>query len=659
MKFSITVLLISLLSCASYGQEADSSALIFDDTKIYSYELEFYISNWEETLKYNYENGEEYMPARLKYGDMILDSIGVRYKGNSSYSMSLNTSKKPLKFKFDKYIDDQTFFGLNRLNFSNCVQDPSFMREKIAYDIARKFMPAPRAVFANIYIHNELIGFYVQVEQVDKTFLSRYFEDNSFNLYKAGDEGAFMIFRGTDQSIYEDEYELKTNEDLNDWTEFINLIDKLNNTPASVFKETLQNYLNLDNVIRHLAFNMVFSHFDSYTGSGRNFYFYDDQVSGQFNIIPWDFNETFGAYTNNWDVITQDVINISNLNNRPLNKRILENDSLRQVYLNYIKKMINGCASYDSVAAKADRIKPFIENHVQADNNKLYSYQNFIDNITNEVFIGMGIQVPGIKSFSQERNENLLIQISQYFLYTGDLVINEFMASNDTTIADQDGEYDDWIELYNNSNSPIFLSGYYLSDDENILTQWAFPDTSIQANGYLIIWADKDENQAGLHTNFELPVSGGTICLVNPDISIVDKIVFGAQTTDLCSGRYPNGTGSFTVVNPSFAAINQNTTEDDESIPDRFILSQNYPNPFNPKTTIKYYLPKQLHVCMKVYNIRGRLIKTLFSGRQPEGNYELVWNGTNEYGRRVSSGIYFYNIITDNFTAARKMILLK
>lgn len=376
--------------------------------------MHFYVTGWADSLEYNYENGEVYMPAQLTYGGMVLDSIGVRYKGHSSYMLSRNTPKKPLKFKFDKYRKDQTFFGLNRLNFSNCVQDPSFMREAISYNIARQYMPAPRTAYANIYIEGELIGFYVQVEQVDKIFLKRYFEDNGFNLYKSSDDGANLEYRGANQSVYESELELKTNEDLNDWSRLITMIDKLNNTPASAFVDTMQNYLNLDNCIRHLAFNMVLSHFDSYTGSGRNFYLYDDKVSGQFNIIPWDFNETFGAYTNNWDVITQDVVNVSNLIQRPLNKRILENDSLKQVYLNYISKMINSPASYDSIAARVDRIKSLIDSCVNADNNKLYSYQNFIDNIENDVYVGIGMLVPGIKSFSQKRNASLQAQIAQY-----------------------------------------------------------------------------------------------------------------------------------------------------------------------------------------------------------------------------------------------------
>ena len=68
------------------------------------------------------------------------------------------------------------------------------------------------------------------------------------------------------------------------------------------------------------------------------------------------------------------------------------------------------------------------------------------------------------------------------------LVINEIMASNFSEVTDQSGEYDDWVELYNGGNSAINLNGFYLSDNENDLTKWSFPNITIQPNDYLIVW---------------------------------------------------------------------------------------------------------------------------------------------------------------------------
>ncbi len=408
-------MLLFLLVCirTTTGMAVDSSDLIFDESKVYSYSLEYYVDDWEAQLKANYDSGQLYMPAKFTYGNIVLDSVGVRYKGNSSFTMSQSTRKKPFKIKFDKY-KDYTFFGLKRLNFSNGVKDPSFMREAISYKIARKYMPAPRTAFVNLFMEGDLIGLYVQIEQVDKTFLKRYFADEDFNLYKVGDHGAGLEYLGADQTLYEAKYELKTNEKINDWSAFISMIDKLNNTPADSFVTTMNGCLNLESCIEILAFNMVFSHFDSYTGSGRNYYFYDDSTTGRFYMIPWDQNEAFGSYSNNWNVITQDLITISNLTSRPLNRRVLENDSLTQKYLQYINHMIHGPAMYDSIAAMADKLKPLIESHVLADKNKIYSDQNFIDNIEKDIYLGVMGSIPGIKSFSQKRNEALKTQLDTY-----------------------------------------------------------------------------------------------------------------------------------------------------------------------------------------------------------------------------------------------------
>ena len=96
-----------------------------------------------------------------------------------------------------------------------------------------------------------------------------------------------------------------------------------------------------------------------------------------------------------------------------------------------------------------------------------------------------------------------------------------------------------------------------------------------------------------------------------------------------------------------------------EPIPERFALHQNYPNPFNPITTIEYDLPKDAHVYLVIYDILGRKIRTLVSGMQPAGYAEVRWNGTDDWGNKVGSGIYFYRIETGKFSKTHKMVLMK
>ena len=88
------------------------------------------------------------------------------------------------------------------------------------------------------------------------------------------------------------------------------------------------------------------------------------------------------------------------------------------------------------------------------------------------------------------------------------LVINEFMASNNSTIQDEFGAFEDWVEIYNPTSIPVLLSGYYLTDDLANPKKWAFPDTTIQSQNFLLVWTDDDDEEGPLHTSFKLSKSG-------------------------------------------------------------------------------------------------------------------------------------------------------
>lgn len=99
--------------------------------------------------------------------------------------------------------------------------------------------------------------------------------------------------------------------------------------------------------------------------------------------------------------------------------------------------------------------------------------------------------------------------------------------------------------------------------------------------------------------------------------------------------------------------------KEEKQIPSSYALSQNYPNPFNPSTTISYDIPKTGSVKLLIYDILGRRVSTLVDQVQQPGNYKVVWNGKNNFGQSVASGIYFYQLHSNNFNSVKKMILLK
>lgn len=96
-----------------------------------------------------------------------------------------------------------------------------------------------------------------------------------------------------------------------------------------------------------------------------------------------------------------------------------------------------------------------------------------------------------------------------------------------------------------------------------------------------------------------------------------------------------------------------------KEIPNNFELVQNYPNPFNPTTNIDFKIAATSSVKLVVYNILGQRIKTLVNDKLQAGNYQIVWNGTDELGNKVASGNYLLSLETDNFRATKKMALLK
>ena len=95
------------------------------------------------------------------------------------------------------------------------------------------------------------------------------------------------------------------------------------------------------------------------------------------------------------------------------------------------------------------------------------------------------------------------------------------------------------------------------------------------------------------------------------------------------------------------------------NLPENYTLFQNYPNPFNPTTTIGYKISKASNVSLIIYNSLGQVVKTLINANQSAGNYNVRWNGTNEFGTKVTSGIYFYRLNTNEYTNVKKMIMLK
>lgn len=216
-----------------------------------------------------------------------------------------------------------------------------------------------------------------------------------------------------------------------------------------------------------------------------------------------------------------------------------------------------------------------------------------------------------------------------------DVVINEFMASNDTAIADQDGDFDDWIELYNNSDMDIDISGYMLSDDSTEPMKFVFPaGTIISQNGYVIIWCDDDQEQVGFHTGFKLSGGGEEIVLSDASGEQLDYIDYGEQQTDFSSARIPNGTGDFVIGEHSNNANNDITSLVELGKANDDVVV--FPNPSAGIVEIRSQNQDVDNRNVKLYNMQGQSVKI---NKISNTSFELS---------HLSGGIYFL-LIDDSY----------
>lgn len=557
-----TALLLASAPAAARG----AGDAVFADTQVFAIDIALpQPAFWDSLLAYYAAGDEQYLAATVTIDGVPYDSVGVRLKGNASFSHP--NDKKPFRLSFDEYRDEQRWDGLKGVHLNNCWEDPTFLREKLHLNLCRDAgIAAPRANFAAVSLNGVPWGFYSLVEHVDKTFLAARFGDDGGTLYKANDGflGTLVSdFRwyGSDAGPYQSRYELKTEEATDPWTDLVAAIDSLHNAPD--LAAALPAVVDLPGLYRAFAADLMLSSLDCYAGSGRNFYCYFHPLTGKLEWIVWDAGMSFGSY---WTLTqayeTLSITYASSAANRPLASRIFADPTLRDGYLHAFCDLFTHYFSAARLAPQVTALADVIRPHVQADTRKMYTDEQFETNLTADLTVG-GHRKPGLTAFIAAREADVAAQLAalgiacEDELVAGEVVINEF-AANNTTILDPAGEAEDWIELRNLTGADVDLGGAYLSDDPAAPALWQVPDgTFVPAGGYLIVWADEDLGQQGLHAGFKLAAAGEAIVLSNAALQTVDAVTFGPQTLNLTMARVPDGTGDFVQGPPTFGAANQ------------------------------------------------------------------------------------------------------
>ncbi|RMF60940.1 MAG: T9SS C-terminal target domain-containing protein [Calditrichaeota bacterium] len=143
------------------------------------------------------------------------------------------------------------------------------------------------------------------------------------------------------------------------------------------------------------------------------------------------------------------------------------------------------------------------------------------------------------------------------------------------------------------------------------------------------------------------------------DFSASQGQVITLLVAPLGSGGNSVNIAAFDTTGASVPGVEITAVTEDPAGPSQFTLQQNFPNPFNPVTTIRYTLAEPGHVKLEIYSISGRKVRTLVDGRQAAGDHAVQWDGRDDRGRQLASGVYLYKIKEGRFTAAHRMLMLK
>lgn len=412
-RFHIIISLLILNVQTTLAQNPGDST--FQSSIVHEINITFTQPNFWDSLMYYKKFADslglstQSMMGNVFIDGVLIDSIGVKLKGNSSFGYP--GQKKSIKLEFNEYVSGKKYDGLKSLNLNNNTLDPSMMREKLALDfLNKKGLPAPRCTYARVSYNGQYVGLYKMIEQVDKTFLNTHFGNQDGNLFKGDPQGSLM-WLGNNSASYYGSYELHTNETANDWSDLVNLIDNINNTPFSNFYDTLETNLNTNSFIRQWAARNLFGDLDAYFHAPHNYYLYHNTASNKFEWNTWDVSVSFGFYPF-WSEDSTESSSIL-LSLSSLTTKMLDNLNYKTTYLNSICDYLD-YFSNETLDAQIDSIGNIIRPHIYAepDSNQMFPEIGFeLGMDTLNIVTPMG-DIPGLKRFIANRRAYVIAELN-------------------------------------------------------------------------------------------------------------------------------------------------------------------------------------------------------------------------------------------------------
>lgn len=309
-------------------------------------------------------------------GDTLL-KIGFRIRGNTSR----HSRKKSFKIDINHFVTGRQFYGLEKINLNGEHNDPSIIRSKLCWDLFNRIqIPASRASHVKLFINDQYFGIYIHVEHIDDEFVQKRFGNQQGNLFKCL-WPADLVYQGQEQSAYKtyyggrQAYELKTNQEADDYADLAHFIDVLNNTPQEKFRREIEKVFHVDIFLKWLALNVLLGSWDDYWYLKNNFYLYHNPASGKFVFIPYDYDNTYGIDWVGGDWGTRSIYNWGHPEEpRPLATRILSVAEYRNKYTQNLTDLINGQFAFAAQDLRIDSLKSMITAAAEADSFRRLDY---------------------------------------------------------------------------------------------------------------------------------------------------------------------------------------------------------------------------------------------------------------------------------------------
>ena len=410
MKNWLIVFFTCFLCCPLIAQDGGGAGQqmpaedFYQTDKVRELRITFKDKNWAELLDSLRVHGNGLLDGEVQVDGKSFAGAGIRYRGSKSFQTG--SKRNAFHIKLNHNIKGENLQGNKVIKLSNALRDPSMIREVLGYEIARQYMPAPKANFARLFVNGEYYGLFVNIEAIASPFLKENFGSKKNALIKASSNMVekhpeacknkvygSLEYQG-DPSCYNYNFELKSDKG---WAELIDLTKRLSEEESD-----LEEVLNVDRTLWMLAFNNVLVNLNSYTGqNSQNYYLYKDDF-GQFNPIIWDLNLAFGSFKNtgigsdlNLKALqTMDPLLHVDNPGKPLISRLLKNPLYRKAYLSHIRTIVYDQFVSGAYEKRAKDLQRLIQIPMFNDQNKFYKSEEFQKSLTTT--IGKRSKIPGI-----------------------------------------------------------------------------------------------------------------------------------------------------------------------------------------------------------------------------------------------------------------------